>query len=112
MLVLGFANMFPDSIFKCDERALQGEKYCVLHIDFPKDKQRFERISKMKAEKVVEKIRNGDFFFMGAKLDRVIFNNLEIQAIDITFDYATLSFVAFDNVHAILKIVLVSKMPV
>lgn len=43
----------PDGSFECYEQALQDEKYCILHIDFPKDKesQEFKRIADMKNKK-------------------------------------------------------------
>jgi hypothetical protein len=94
----------PDGSFECYEQALQGEKHCILHIDFPKDDKEFERIADMKNKKVAEKIGNDDFCFIGAKLGRIVFRNLQIRATEIAFDYANLGDVWFENVHAILTI--------
>jgi hypothetical protein len=94
----------PDGSFECYEQALQGEKHCILHIDFPKDKesQEFERIADIKNKKVAEKIGNSDLCFVGAKLNEIVFSNLQIGAGKlgfVDFHYAILGDVLFE--HAI-----------
>lgn len=71
---------------KCKEEALKGSKYCILHIPYPEDRnsEEFERIAKLKEEKVKEKINNGDFNFEGVKLFNIDFSNLEIKG-DVNF---------------------------
>jgi len=76
---------------KCKEEALKGSKYCILHIPYPEDRdsEEFERIAKLKEEKVKEKIKKGDFNFEGAKLLEVDFSGIEIKS-DVNFDNATI----------------------
>ena len=71
---------------KCKEDALEGSKYCILHMPFPKNRnsKEFKRIAKLKEQKVKEKISKGDFNFEGAKLLKVDFSNLEIKG-DVNF---------------------------
>jgi len=88
---------------KCKEEALKGSKYCILHIDFPEDRdsKEFKRIAKLKEEKVKEKISKGDFNFEGAKLLNVDFSELKIDN-DTDFTNAViLKDVIFNNTNII-----------
>lgn len=91
---------------KCKEKALPNSKYCILHIDFPKNGEEFTRIIKRKEEKVKEKVTIGDFDFEGVKLHEVNFSDTGITGIpskdDITgkavnFRDATIEYVRIDK---------------
>ncbi|MCK4526859.1 hypothetical protein KAW18_05770 [candidate division WOR-3 bacterium] len=67
---------------KCAEETYQDSKYCIFHVDFPKDEdsEDFKRIRELKEAKVNEKIDRGDFNFEGAKLLEVNFpKDIEIE---------------------------------
>jgi len=88
---------------KCKEEALSGSKYCILHIDFlgNRNSKEFERIAKLKEEKVKEKISKGDFNFEGAKLLNINFSGLKIDN-DVNFTNAVvLEDVIFNNANII-----------
>ena len=66
---------------KCKEEALRNSKYCILHVELPKDEEceEFKGLNKLKEEKVKEKISKGDFNFEGAKLFEVYFFEMTIK---------------------------------
>lgn len=76
---------------KCKEETIQNSKYCILHVDFPKDEhsEEFKRIAKLKEEKVKEKVSRGNFNFEGAKLIEVDFSGMK-NGVDVNFDEATI----------------------
>ncbi|NQE06033.1 hypothetical protein C5S32_09200 [ANME-1 cluster archaeon GoMg1] len=72
---------------RCKEEALPNSEYCILHIDFPNDEEDFERIARLKEEKVKEKVSKGDFNFEGVKLLKFDFSGIKIGG-DVNFGYA------------------------
>lgn len=58
---------------KCKENAFEDSDYCILHMELPENEfdPEFRRISKLKDEKVQQKICNGNFNFKEAKLFNV-----------------------------------------
>ncbi len=88
---------------KCKEETLKGSKYCILHISYPEDRdsEEFERIAKLKEEKVKEKISKGDFNFEGVRLLNINFSGLKIDN-DVNFTNAVvLKDVIFNNANII-----------
>jgi len=71
---------------KCPEEPFEGSKYCILHIELPEDESshEFERIRRLKEEKVRAKVGKGDFNFEGARLCEVDFSGMEIEG-DVNF---------------------------
>ena len=71
---------------RCKEEAFPNSKYCIFHIDFPKDEksEEFKKINELKKERVKEKINNKDFNFEGAKLFEVDFSGMKIEG-DVNF---------------------------
>jgi uncharacterized protein YjbI with pentapeptide repeats len=84
-----FVNPHEVNNFKCAEEVWQGSEYCILHINFPKDKNspEFKALLKEKNKKIVEKINNNDFNFRGAKLPEINFKGMTITK-DIVFSNA------------------------
>jgi uncharacterized protein YjbI with pentapeptide repeats len=66
---------------ECKEVALPDSNYCMLHIDLPEDENsdEFERIKKLKDQKVKEKVNESDFNFEGAKLVAIDFSKMNIE---------------------------------
>ncbi|MGB3478950.1 MAG: potassium channel family protein [bacterium] len=64
-----------------------GEKYCILHIDFPDDQEskEFMEMTKQKKAKIAEKIKNSDFDFEGAILYVINFTDLKTDLVIISF---------------------------
>lgn len=55
---------------KCQEPAIEGSQFCVLHTPFPEDTEdpEYQRLKEMKEKKAQEKVNSGDFNFEGAIL--------------------------------------------
>lgn len=67
---------------RCKEENFQDSKYCILHMDFPKNEKSedYKRIKRLKEAKVKEKICKEDFNFEGAKLVEIYLpNNVRIK---------------------------------
>ena len=76
---------------RCREEALQGSKYCILHVDLPEDEEsdEFKRINEWKEKRVKEKISNGDFNFDGAKLYKIEFSHVKVKG-NLSFNEAVI----------------------
>jgi len=66
----------------CNEKVFESFDYCILHVELPENEEseEFERLNKLKSEKIQKKIRENDFNFRGAKLYEINFDNLKIDA--------------------------------
>ncbi len=76
---------------ECKKKSLPNSKYCILHIDFPKGENsgQFKEISRLKENRVEEKVKKGDFNFEGAKLLEVDFSIMKIEG-DVNFQRAVI----------------------
>lgn len=56
---------------KCQEPAIEGSPFCVLHTPLPEDadSEEFRQLRRLKEEKAQEKVDAGDFNFEGARFD-------------------------------------------
>jgi hypothetical protein len=94
----------PDGSYECDEQALQGENYCILHVDFPNESEESERTANSKNRKVAEKISHGDVSFVGANLDEIVLRNLHTEADEMgdamDLRYSKINSVLFEHVIA------------
>ena len=66
----------------CEEKSHLGSEFCILHLDFPenKDGDEFKKIIKLKEEKIREKIAISDYNFEGAILANITLKDLKIDA--------------------------------
>lgn len=75
----------------CPEQALSHSPSCILHIDFPQDEKSedFNKLKKLKQERVREKAAREDFNFEGARLIFVDFSKMKIKG-DLNFNDAVI----------------------
>jgi len=70
--------------WKCEEEALKGSDYCILHIEYPEfESPEYLELDKLKAEKIKEKSRKKDFNYTAAKLSKLGFKNMDISHVEL-----------------------------
>ena len=90
--------------WECEEEAIEGSNYCVLHENYPEyGSSEYHALNKLKSDKVREKIDNDDFNFISVILDEIEFKNIEVKYLD--FMNAELRDVYFTNININKRII-------
>lgn len=74
-----------DYTWRCEEEALTNSDYCILHTEYPGEygSPEYNEIDKLKMEKIKEKLKNKDFYYIAAILEKIGFKDMDINRIDL-----------------------------
>jgi hypothetical protein len=70
--------------WKCNEEALEGSEYCILHTKYPEfGSPEYQIIDELKTEKIKEKLKKKDFDYIAAILSKLGFKDMDISHIEL-----------------------------